>query len=561
MKRHGVLFSAAVAGALLLVGCDSSDPEPLSFVPADTPYLFADLEVADDSTRDALLAQSNASLPRNVAMLRNAASDLEAENQTSLAGVLGVLADEIDGKNSYQDVMSDIGLALDQHSAIYGEGLIPVMRGGVEDAEQYRAFLDRLAAAADTPFQEATLDDADYRTAALGDSPFQLISRVDEGTAVLSIAPTELDDEALRRILGLTQPDESAESAGRLQALVDDKAYLPYALGYLDLQRIIALVAAGEDPMLRAAQAMDSSGDVEQLSSSCQADLDRLAARAPELSVGFTEIESDHMVQRTDLALAEDLTAALSEIQVALPGLGREKPAGPFDIAVALPMKELRDLMVAQTRYVRDNPFTCEALADLNAEADELANQANMLAMPPFGSLRGFRLVLDDLSADGPFGQAKGRGAAIVATDNPTGLLAVGQMAVPQLANVQLDADGKATALPDELGSLAGADGAWAAMTDSAIGVAVGKRENDRLESLLKAPTGDAGQLMNLHITGDMYGKWMGLIDAFEDGQDATSERYLESLQSETDRIDTMDISVRMTSDGLAFESRTDWNE
>ncbi|WP_110664810.1 hypothetical protein [Salinicola halophilus] len=560
MKRHGVVLSAAVASALLLAGCDSSNPEPLSFVPADTPYLFADLEVAGDSTRDALLAQSNASLPRNVEMLRGLAHDLEADDRSSLARVLGVLADEIEGKQSYQEVVSDIGLALDEHSAIYGEGLIPVMRGGVEDEERYRAFLDRLAKAAGTSFQERTLDDADYRTVALGDSPLQLISRVDDDTAVLSIAPSQLDDDTRRRILGLTAPDESAADAGRLQAFVDDKGYQPYALGYFDLQRIVALVGANDDPMLRAARAMDSSGEMAPLDATCQADLDRLAARAPALSFGFTEIESDHLVQRTDVALAEDLAKPFADLQVALPALGRDAPAGPFDLAMALPMKEIRNLLVAQARHVRDNPFSCESLAELNAQADELASQANLLAMPPFGSLRGFRVVLDDLSTDSEGGQPQGRGAALVATDDPAGLLAVGQMMLPSLALVQLDGDGEATALPDEFGALAGGQNTWAAMSDDAIGVAVGDGENDRLASLLEAPAGDAGQLLRLHLTGEMYASAMRLLAAFDDETDA-ADSYLQSLQRESERIDTLDMSVRMTSSGLVFENRTDWQE
>ncbi|MEO7072198.1 MAG: hypothetical protein ABI300_04175, partial [Rhodanobacter sp.] len=61
-------FIALGLAGILLVACGRKDKNaPLAFVPADTPYVLANLDVLDASTRDALLTQADASMPSQIA--------------------------------------------------------------------------------------------------------------------------------------------------------------------------------------------------------------------------------------------------------------------------------------------------------------------------------------------------------------------------------------------------------------------------------------------------------------------------------------------------------------
>ena len=74
--RSTTRFVALGLAGILLAACGHKDKDaPLAFVPADTPYVVANLDVLDDSTRAALLAQADAQLPSQVAQL-NAAADV-----------------------------------------------------------------------------------------------------------------------------------------------------------------------------------------------------------------------------------------------------------------------------------------------------------------------------------------------------------------------------------------------------------------------------------------------------------------------------------------------------
>ncbi|OHV08660.1 hypothetical protein [Kushneria phosphatilytica] len=562
MKQRGLLLTTALIGSLWLGGCDQKDTSeaPLAHVPASTPFLFSSLERPDDHTLEALLKPANAALQSNILQMRQVASQLADDGSEGMARAIRIIADELENQQSYQQFARDIGLDLKGRSAFYGLGLIPVMRSTVADNERYRHFIDQLAGAAGQPLKEQTLDDVTYRTADLGDLPLQLISSVSDHTALLAIAPKTLDESTLKELLGLSLPEKSIQDSQRLSQIADNKGYQPYALGYIDIQRLATLIGKGNDPMLVALQSTSSGAELKQMDEACQADLSRLAARMPRFSTGYTQIESDHLTQRSDLSLASDIAAPFAALEVPLPGLGDASSDAPFDLAMALPVGQLRDFLNQQLKHIRNNPFNCETLADLNQQADDLAGKTHMLAIPPFGSIRGLRLVLDDITLPQDGTEPDGRGAMVLASTDPAGTLAMAQAMSPLLAGIDLSPDGSSTALPAALSALADNKPLWGAMNDRALGLAVGKDEQTRLEQLMQGESGHPGQLMKMQISDKMYANWMQLFETrmAERGNMEMSD-YLSSLHSKLDRIQSMSFDLHMEDDGLVFENRTDW--
>ncbi|NWO09168.1 hypothetical protein HLV40_01870 [Chromohalobacter salexigens] len=563
-----ISLACVVAGSVLLAGCgqDSADA-PLTHVPADTPFLFANLDTLNDTTLDAALASSNASLPQQRVDLRQFAEELRRDGGAeSLANVLDALTEELADKSNYQQVAEQIGVDLGGRSALYGLGLTPVLRLSISDAERYQAFLQRLADAAGQPLGSHTQGELKYRQARLGESPLQLLSAVHDGQAVLAVAPVDLDDDALQQLLGTSLPDNSVQDTQRLNELADAKGYLPYGLGYVDTTRLATLLTGSQDPMLQSFRsfAEQTQGQApEPVSASCREDAARLASRMPQLSAGYTTLDAERTEQRVDVALAEDIAAPFAALTSTLPGLGKDSLESPFDLAIALPMNDLRDLLSQQIQHIRTTPFDCPALAELNSGLDEFGRQANMLAMPPLGSLRGMRLVIDEFAMPEDSRQPAIKGSLLVASNDPNGLLAIGQSMLPGLATLSLSSDGEPQALPPQLTAMLGDTPAWLAMTDKALGVATGEGEQATLKTLMKDDTGEAGELMHLKLSGDMYAKWLRLADAFGSlaGDDDAIEEQLEAMRDQFERIDNVVMRMRMEDDGLVIDNRIDWQQ
>ncbi|WP_129138946.1 hypothetical protein [Modicisalibacter coralii] len=565
MRR--ALLATAAAG-LLLAGCGDSSSgtsSPLAHVPADTPYLFATYETPDEAALETPLASLDAQIDEHRRQLTQAADALRDDGAESMAGLLAALAGELEGKQGYRQVADSIGVDLYGLSAFYGLGLTPVLRLGVDDPQRYRDFLDRLAKAAGATFETRDLDGTDYRRVPLADTPLQLISAVHDGRAVLALAPDTLDDTLLSELLGDSLPEKSASDT--LTKLADAKGYLPYGTGYIDTQRLVTLLIGDEDPLVDTVKAMreQATGQAPTaVSAACRADAERIAGWVPQLSLGYTALEADHVEQRMDVSLMSDIAKPFATLRTPLPGLGAATDA-PFDMAMALPMPTLRTVLREQIDSLQAKPFECPQLAELNGQLDELGQRINMLAMPPFGDLRGVRLILDAMDT-ATNGIPDVKGAAIIAASNPDGLLAMGQSMVPQLAELRLTPDSGAVSLPQQWLAMLNGQPGWAAMSDKALGVAVGDGEKTRLTDQLQGDDADAGHLMHLRISGAMYLQWLDMTQgllAMQGNRELADEldSELASARAQFEHIDAMNIDVRMADSGLVLESRVDWKE
>lgn len=569
MMRHALL-AIATAGTLL-VGCDASSTDtaaPLAHVPADTPYLFASLERPDDATLDATLAAADLQIEAHRQQLAQLAETLRDNDAAPLARILDVIAAELAGKTGYRQVAESIGIDLHGLSAFYGLGLTPVLRLTVADAQRYQDFLDRLAEAAGTAFETRDLDGTDYRRVPLKDAPLQLISAIDGEQAVLALAPETLDDTTLAELLGESLPEKSSSASGRLARLADAKGYLPYGTGYVDTRRLVALITGGDDPLAGAFETMreHATGRApEAMSAACRQDAGRIAGWVPQLSLGYTAIETDHIAQRLDVALNEDIAKPFAELRSPLPGLGADGDA-PFDLAVALPMPTLRKVLREQLDSMQATPFTCPALADLNTDLGRLGQRVNMLAVPPLGDLRGLRLVLDALAPARDTGVPHIEGAALLATSNPEGLLAMGQAMIPGLAELRLAPDARPTSLPTQWRAMLNGEPGWAAMSDRALGVAVGDDEQARLRALMQGEDAAAGHLLHLKFSGAMYLTWLQATQTFVEmqGDSAAADELqaqIDASRAQFEHIDTLGVDVRIADSGLVVEGRVDWQE
>jgi hypothetical protein len=581
-----------LAGVMLAACGHKNKDAPLAFVPADTPYVVANLEIMDDSTRQALLAQADAQLPSNLAQLDAAADRLAAKDPDG-ARLLRALRAEFNGK-TVESFAQSAGLDIKGHSALYGLGLAPVLRFELSDPRAFEGFISRLETAYGKKLDLANVDKQSYRKYAFAASGTEMILAMVGKQAVAALLPADASPALLRQALGLDRPQKNLQDDGRLAALAKAKGYQPWLVGELDLTRALPLALGGKDPLigaiLKARAEAESAKTGEpvanqlQTSPSCVTDAARIAARVPTLSFGYTQLDTKHQNVRFDVVLADDIGKTFSGLKVELPGLGSAGTA-PFDLSLALPVAQMRAFWSAQADAVVAKPFACPALTDLNDSFAKLGPAMQKAAIPPFGDMLGLRIALDSLVPGQNAGTPTFSGRLVLGTNNPAGLLAMGQMMVPALTQLKLTSDGKPLPVPKDMTSMLGQP-AWLAMSDKALALGVGAGEDSKLGDTLKNPAGDAGQMARMHLTGAMYLSWLQLMEQKIDSlaaataaisksdepstngvnnddsaqaaaNAARSKAQFAAMKSQAERVDSIDAEMHIVDSGMVITSQT----
>ena len=581
--RSTTRYLAMGLASILLAACSHKDKDaPLAFVPADTPYVVANLDVLDDGTRQALLAQANAQLPSQLAQM-DAAADRLAEKDPDGARLLRALRAEFNGK-TVEGFAQSAGLDLKGYSAFYGLGLAPVMRFQLSDPAAFEAFIGRLETAYGKKLEVATEGKQSYRKYVSVESGTELILATVDKQAVAALLPANPPQALLREALGLDRPQKNMQDDGHLADVAKARGYKDWLVGELDLTRALPLALGGKDPLaeaVRKAHAQAESAKTGEpvanqllVPPACGSEAARIAARVPSISFGYTGLDAKHQDGRVDIALADDISKAFAGLKVELPGLG-DTGTAPFDLSLALPVSALRTFWLAQAEAVSAKPFTCPALTDLNEGLAKLGPAMQKAAIPPFGDLLGVRLALDSLTANPNSSLPTFSGRLVLATSNPSGLLAMGQMMVPALAQLKPTSDGKPVALPAQMTGMLGQAG-WVAMGEKALALGVGAGEEAKLADTLKEPGGSAGQMTRMHLTGAMYVSWVELMqdkadaltaaanamatdDASKDQSEAAarSKAQFAAMKQQAERVQSIDAEMHVDSHGMVITSKT----
>lgn len=570
------IFQCLALGGLLLAlaACShKTSNAPLAFVPADTPYVLANLKPLDSDTQAAMLDAFNKQFQSNLAQMNMLTSMLDADDDAHTIGLLHAIISEYDGVETVQQLAAKEGVDLRGLGAFYGVGLSPVLRLPLTDPAKFSALVGRLQKGSGQPLEQATAGKLDYQSLNLGNSKLQALIAVEDKQAVIALAPMDADEALVRRILGVDRPAKSARDEQRLETLAKANDYTPYALGYIDTTRLPVLLTDASDPMLKAL----AHGDEGQvMPADCRVDLARIAARVPMISVGYTTLSAKHMAGRYDVQLAPDIVKAFANVQPAVPGLGSDTHA-PFDLTLALPMDTIHSFLSAQVKAVAAKPFTCGALAKLNDGFASLGNMLPNAKVPPAGDLRGLRVSIDNITHAATGSVPTVRGRVLIASADSASLVAVAKNFVASLASVNLTNDATPVKLPAELTAMAKQPG-WAAMNDNALAIGIGTGEDAKLGAMLTAPMGKPGELLSGKVDGQMYGQYVEIMaerttksmDELEktvkDPKQletikklrANTANSLESTRASVAKIKQMNFAARMGKHGLIITSTVD---
>lgn len=514
MRRQGWRGFVALGMVLAVAACGKKTDHdaPIAFVPADTPYVIAALEPVPEAAAAQLHKQMQGVWPVMMPIFEKMIEDVEKfgddestekrEQAAKTARVLKAVLDEVRGRDT-PEKWRELGLGSQVRSAIYGVGLLPVVRTEILDADALRATIARVEQKVGEKLGTARIGEQDIWT--IGDTPVQALMAIEGKHLVITLVPGNADEALKRRVLGLDRPAQSLADTKALADFNKARGYLPYASGWVDTRRVFALI--NDDPTVAAFAQAAGEPPPPALDAACRAEFDAIAAKAPRLAFGYTQFDTTRMTMHARLDLDPTLAKSLATLPGALPGTVSSDAL--FDIAFALPVLRARDFLVAQADAIAAAPFKCEMLAKLNDEAAKMKTQIEQTIPPPLADLVGVRLTIDDLVLPDATNGTKldFSGRVLVGSNNPSFLTGLAQMTVPALQKIQLPADGKAVAIPSEAvpGGYAEGYEIHAAMGAKTLGVAVGKDQAAKLETAVAAAPATAGVLLESGVSGNFY--------------------------------------------------------
>ena len=532
-----LMLVAVIAAAFGAASCSKDQPDhPLAYAPAQTPYLLANIEPVPAAAVDTWMKNAEQMMPMYEKMLDTMTAQLEGDTPDALGvRVLKAARDEFKGKFNRAG-MEGIGFTMESRSAVYGIGLIPVIRLELGDPDAFRSFVARMETKVGHKLATGKVGDQDYWAAGSAEDKLQLIIALQGKHLVLTIAPKSADPAVMEQLLGLELPDESALDANILSKFNQDRGYLSYGSGFIDTSKLMALDFAERSATEKAfLDALGEKNPVTDISPVCKAEHQSIAAQVPLLSFGYTALEAKRMDLRYVLETSAAVGAELSKLAVVVPSLdGRGE--GLFDVGFGLDLNALVSFVNAKATAVAAAPYQCESLKSLNeAFASARTGMSNPGVFMAANAVKGLNASLSKFEM--PEGQTPViEGKIALASDNPQSLLSMLGNFAPPLAGLTVVPNQAPVALPMD-GMPPGTPPSFIALSDKALGLAIGEAQRASLQAFLTAESKQASPLLHYGLDGAGMNTFFDLIVKQTEAQVAAAE----SVQSRLGDVETVD--------------------
>jgi len=533
----------------------------LKYIPADTPYVFASTEPLPSELADKLeptvdeILRSYQDILRYVIAEQTAKLSAEeggAEKAEQFSGV----AEEFLSLMSLEGIRG-AGIERDTAFALYGNGLLPVLRLELSDSALFDAAIERIENKAGEPLLIAEAGGNAYKY--IDAEKLKLIVATLDDQAVITVVPSGFDESQVARALGVKTPTNSLRKSKTLRAIAKEYDFSEYLIGYIDNERIAGIFAGDAtdfDKELFAA----IGEEPPELSDECSAEIMGMAGLAPRIVVGYSDITAQQLKTAMIVELRSDIAKGLATIPAAVPGLGSD-PGGLMSFGFGLNPQSLRAFYESRLDAMESEPYECEYFAELQAGVAKGREALNQPLPPVVYSFRGFVAnVADiqglDMASNTPPESIDA--SILLAVENAEALIMMASMMDPQIAALNLIPDGKPVRL--ELAQLAEiVDDAFAAMSENALSVSVGAGAESNSAELLLADSPDPAPFMSMSMDSARYYSMVGEAMSNAEPADEEAEQMHEEIRSAMREImvlsgsmyDRMSIDVRFTERGI----------
>lgn len=550
-----------------------ADIKLLAYVPADTPYLAASLEPIPADVIDSYLARMQPVIDMLQADLSTARAELESAGAAASvdpeAKLMSALVNEFDGKLS-RSGLADLGIDLGSKKVAYGLGAFPVMRVGLSNAETLRETILRILENAEisAPEQEyqgvAFWRLADDDPSDPSDVPVGLYVSIMDGHLALGMLPTTAEDELLPAFLGLEMP-ASNDAGERLVKLNRTHGYTSHGSGILEMH---ALADQFMRPENLAARMMAASGEFDPatLTQECVSEIHGIIDNAPRMTMGVTELSTSAVAMQYRVETPSSLAGALADLVADIPAANKLSNR-IMDLAFGMKFGAARDFLRQKVLAISEQPYQCEHLQNMNMSADQALEKLNQ-PLPPFvNNFRGVRISLNEIMMNQHAIPENARGHLAVHVEQPQMFVGMAQMFLPDLADLAMQPGSPPVRLPESLIEMPGIV-AYAAMSEDAIGLAVGEGEEAGLPDYLNQVAADDGMFFSASYDMAAYVEYSNMLKGNpasdtsvnyegDDDIEEQTKKYAEAMATAYKEMAGRSyISMGFGNDGLVIDNR-----
>ena len=530
----GALSMLSVATAF---AASRNSVDMLEYIPGDAPYAFVSLEPMPAKVANKLEPKFDEILQAYQQIMRHTVAEELAKMPTEGEGAeaaekLGGLADEVLDLMSIDGIRS-LGFERDSSLALYGNGLLPVLRVELSDTDLFDKKVAQIEERADEALLIGEVNGESYKYAVV--EHLKLIVATIDKQAVITVVPAAFDDAQLSLALGLKKPKSSLKKTKVLQKIGKEYDFSEYLTGYIDNQRIAAILlgeSSGSD--LETLKLMGY--ERPELDETCVSEIKGMVGIAPRLVFGYSEITTKQISSAMILEVREDIAKGLATLPATVPGLGID--AGKLMSAgFGISPMALREFFEARIDAMEKDPYECSLLGELQASVAKGREMLQQPFPPVAYSFRGLVASLDNLDTVAMAGDAGAEsidGTLLIAMENAEALVMMAAMMDPRIAALNLLPDGKPVSL-SELVEMAGIAGdAYAALTANALSVSVGDGAEMDAAKMLEAGSAEPAPLFSLAM--DLARYYAMIAEAIaavpaEEGDDELSPEMRETMQ------------------------------
>ncbi|MFK7956560.1 MAG: hypothetical protein AB8B96_10720 [Lysobacterales bacterium] len=445
----------------------------LAYVPADTPYFVGNRDTMDNKTVDLMWSMAEPGL----SYIDNAISQALDDEKVSDDPLAKAVMEELSGKMNRQG-MADLGFDPAGNAALYGLGVLPVLRADLADGNRLRETISRIEAKAGQEFVVNNFEGQDFYEN--GDEKAKVIVAINDDELVMSVVPSNAREAGLKQLFSDNKP--ASNITGRLDDVNDEYNLLPM---FTMMMNPVGFVDAMLTDNSEVASAMFADGR-QALGPECAAEFREIAGIMPQIVSGYTAFNDSAVDSIAVMKLRDDIATATKELAAPMGGMGSIDDV-LLHLGFAIDVLKTKQFLSDQANAVAADPYQCAELAELNDGMAQMSAQLAQPLPPMVGNFQGFRFSLKEMDLSSGMPQNL-RALLMVGITNPQLVVGMASAMVPQLANLQMTTDGTPTPLPAGLIPFP-LDGPHLAMTEQGIGLSTGTGEETELKGYL---SGDA---------------------------------------------------------------------
>lgn len=592
VSRHLLLATSLIAG-LSACNKDADKAEPgkgtqavtaaapkaalpnfLKYVPADTPYVFANLEPAPKAVFDKLMAKLEPIMGELNGLLDAQLAAAPAGDAASTSDKVGrAILEEMKGRLN-QKGLEELGLSAQTRMVIYGIGVLPAIRMELKNPDAFRAAVARVEAKSGQKLVVTKTGDVEHWIVEGGEGEQKgfFVAGIQGNELVLGLGPAKAKDLYLPMLFGATKPAATLEGGGALQKIIDDYKFTPHGAGFVDFKLLASLFVDAGTGLNGQISAALKSADEAPTPEECKTEIPALAANFPRAIFGYEEMNDTVMVADFVLETKPEIGTELAALSVPVPGLTASPTGNPvFIFGLGIDVEKTMNLMKTKAAAVQAAPYKCGMLSGIN----ELAMNASAgLAqpLPPFVNMvKGVNLVVRDAKMSP--GMAMDPAAALedakayltISSPSPAELLGVAKvMLPPNLAGIVVAPDGKPVALPTE-GLPPFLKSPTITMTSNSLALTIGEGVQTEVADLLAKPAAGPAPLF---VLGYHLGKVMAAMNekltaasaTLPPDQKAKFEADLARNKAVAELIGLVGFSLHASDKGITFKPSVHWN-